>query len=286
MNPLELYQKVLNRRLNEPEMDQVEAWIRQYPYFTLPYFLKARQTKDKLTLFEASLHASNRFLLKRFMDGSIILQEQNFSEVIEERLKMSHRPFSMGENDMFSVVDFDAIHANSATKGIPFKHLDPSRGYIDNFLNCEVKVRTLKYLPLLDRIDSQIQRFRKKNKPDIPGSRKTSEKENQEKGKEVHSQVATSPVSEGGTANRDDWDQFLDDVPLLKNNLGKESPEPDLQVMASLDEDAEMVSETLAEIHLLQQNHEEAIRIYEKLSLLFPEKKAYFADQINLIKGE
>lgn len=271
MNPLELYQKVLNRRLNELEMDQVEAWIRQYPYFTLPYFLKARQTKDKLTLFEASLHASNRFLLKRFMDGSIILQEQNFSEVIEERLKMSHRPFSMGENDMFSVVDFDSIHDSSVEDQIPFQHLESSRGYVDAFLNWEVKVRTLKYRYLVDTLDKQLKSFTQQHMPtDIPRTKETpnEDKEGTEK-----------------RGSKDDWDQFLEEVPRLKENLGKESPEPDLQVMASLTGDEEMVSETLAHIHLLQKNYGEAIRIYEKLSLLFPEKKAYFANQINMIKG-
>ena len=272
MNPLELYQKVLNRRLNELEMDQVEAWIRQYPYFTLPYFLKARQSKDKLTLFEASLHASNRFLLKRFMDGSIILQEQNFSEVIEERLKMSHRPFSMGENDMFSVVDFDSIHNSSSEAHIPFQHLESPQEYVDTFLNWEVKVRTLKYRYLIDVIDKQLTSFTNSHLPtEIPETREGPKMEKEGKTKIAH---------------KDDWDQFLEEVPRLKDNLGKRSPEPDLQVMASLDGDEEMVSETLAHIHMLQKNYGEAIRIYEKLSLLFPEKKAYFANQINMIKRE
>ena len=271
MNPLELYQKVLNRRLNELEMDQVEAWGRQYPYFTLPYFLKARQTKDKMTLFKASLHASNRFLLKRFMDGSIILQEQNFSEVIEERLKMSHRPFSLGENDTFSVVDFDSIHHSTTDQHIPFQHLESSRGYVDTFLNWEVKVRTLKYRYLIDVIEKQLAHFMQDHMPaDIAETRESLEEDIQRKGK---------------IATQDDWDQFLEEVPRLKENLGKERPEPDLQVMASLDGDDEMVSETLADLHLLQKNYGEAIRIYEKLSLLFPEKKAYFANQINMIKG-
>ncbi len=279
MNPLELYQKVLNHRLEEPEMDQVEAWIRQYPYFALPYFLKARQTKDKMALFEASIYASNRFLLKRFMDGSIIIQERKFSEVIEEHLKMSNRPFSMGENDTFSVVDFDAIHDPGPVKEIPFQHKETRQSFQDNFLNWEVKVRTLKYLGLVGKIEHEIQ---KNAFPFIP-QRNSNEYIVEEK-------KAHLPVGEPETVvqveKEDLWEQFLKEVPTLKANLGKESPLPDEQAMESVSGGEEMVSETLAHIHLLQKNYGEAIRIYEKLSLLFPEKKAYFANQIKMINNE
>ncbi|MCI1780143.1 MAG: hypothetical protein LKI53_09350 [Bacteroidales bacterium] len=45
-------------------------------------------------------------------------------------------------------------------------------------------------------------------------------------------------------------------------------------------------TETLAEIYVQQQHYEEAISAYSKLSLLYPEKSAYFADLINEIKSK
>ena len=45
------------------------------------------------------------------------------------------------------------------------------------------------------------------------------------------------------------------------------------------------VTETMAEVLIKQDKNDEAIRIYEKLSLLNPSKRAYFAAKIEQLKG-
>ena len=59
--------------------------------------------------------------------------------------------------------------------------------------------------------------------------------------------------------------------------------ENDIAAESNSDSDSEMVSEALAEVYARQGLYDEAIRIYRRLSLKFPEKSVYFADIIEQI---
>ncbi|MFM7637086.1 MAG: hypothetical protein ACKO5W_04380, partial [Crocinitomicaceae bacterium] len=64
----------------------------------------------------------------------------------------------------------------------------------------------------------------------------------------------------------------------------KEFYSPSKKAKESLDEQKMPVSETLAKIFELQGNFPKAIYVYEQLSLIYPEKKTYFASQIKQVK--
>ena len=77
-------------------------------------------------------------------------------------------------------------------------------------------------------------------------------------------------------------EQFLENEPAVSKPVGNARQE-NLAAGSSI-EDEDLVTETLAIIHARQGNFTKATKIYERLALLFPEKKSYFAEQILKLK--
>lgn len=91
----------------------------------------------------------------------------------------------------------------------------------------------------------------------------------------------------GGNATKD-LDSILDK--FLRENPTISRPKADFyspvnMARQSVEEDDELVSETLAQIYVKQGLYKKAIGIYEKLGLLNPEKLTYFAALINHLKN-
>jgi hypothetical protein len=90
-------------------------------------------------------------------------------------------------------------------------------------------------------------------------------------------------------------DQFIQEQPKI-TRLSKETEEiqkpkseffsPTKKAKESVDEEAIPVSETLAKIFAIQGNFSKAISAYEQLCLIYPEKKTFFANQIEELKSK
>jgi hypothetical protein len=102
-------------------------------------------------------------------------------------------------------------------------------------------------------------------------------------------------VTEGKTKNRSQTlnerkrrqqtiiDSFLEKNPRIEaRNKDKDIPEGDIAA-ESLEYKHDVASETLAEILLKQGKKQEAAMIYQKLSLMIPEKSSYFAKKLKSI---
>lgn len=87
-----------------------------------------------------------------------------------------------------------------------------------------------------------------------------------------------------GRSNKDWYHQQL-------HRIYEEDEEPEVSetvekmAMDSITFNNDIVSETLAEIWVRQRQYQQAIRIYQKLSLLNPDKNAYFAQKIQELKS-
>jgi len=82
-------------------------------------------------------------------------------------------------------------------------------------------------------------------------------------------------------------DKFLTEKPVARpsfaNALEQVTTE-DLSVSSVIEKEG-LSSETLAKIHVQQENFEKAIEIYKQLILKYPEKNTYFANQIKIIES-
>ena len=78
-------------------------------------------------------------------------------------------------------------------------------------------------------------------------------------------------------------DKFVETEPRISKLKREEFFSPVQSAKESLIENDEIVTETLARVYIEQEHYDKAIAAYEKLSLKFPQKSSFFANQIKLI---
>ncbi|MBQ5784778.1 MAG: tetratricopeptide repeat protein [Bacteroidales bacterium] len=94
--------------------------------------------------------------------------------------------------------------------------------------------------------------------------------------------------------SKDDFEQLEDVNPFKIGKLGDAQDDADDKMAENqnVEQDVESAdiddfyTETLARIYAEQGYYEEAIKIYAKLILLYPEKSAYFATLVNEVKSK
>ncbi|HDP54988.1 MAG TPA: hypothetical protein ENN24_04815 [Bacteroidetes bacterium] len=141
---------------------------------------------------------------------------------------------------------------------------------------------------------SNFGRFNRDDTPRVEEPSKQPKKENEQeeqldKPEDILTEIAKNvKVSSGHFDQSSLIDNFIETNPRI---VPKQRPEdlPAEQEDISLDsvkEPEDAITEPLAAIYIGQGHYSKAISIYEKLCLKFPEKRAYFADQIEKLKNQ
>jgi hypothetical protein len=83
-------------------------------------------------------------------------------------------------------------------------------------------------------------------------------------------------------------DKFVKENPKIKPVSKEKKNEEFIPVLKEKERNQleDIVSETLARVYLEQQLFSHAKAVYQKLSLIYPEKSSYFAAQLKLIKNK
>ncbi len=80
-------------------------------------------------------------------------------------------------------------------------------------------------------------------------------------------------------------DKFLKDKPKIVPKRNHSIPPPE-NVIKSVEEKQMLMTETLANLYVKQKKYDKAIQAFKILSLKYPKKSSYFANQINELKKQ
>ena len=106
--------------------------------------------------------------------------------------------------------------------------------------------------------------------------------------------IVREEIKEPSSANKQNFDlidKFIQDKPKLKQRINTPNTGANKEVQKNLatqysQTSEALMTETLAKVYLQQKNFKKALQAYHILSLKYPEKSGFFADQIRAINKQ
>ena len=261
--------KELLNYLNKPEtlrgdaISAVEDMVQRYPYFGLAQSLLAvgyhnennERYDQQLKLAACAIPSRGRLRLL------IQLAQQRKAQPQDEQ--------PLPNDSFFKFVDSTQIQEGETTEDVI-----PEKTFIIPEINLSGSHEELSAeLALLDERRKTIDEL----KAMITNRLKAMEEE--KKQQEEQGEI----VPKKKMSRKQLIDKFIAENPSISRPKA-EFYNPISMAQNSIVDNSEIVSETLAKIYRKQGYFDKAIEIYERLSLLFPEKSSYFAAQIEEIQ--
>ncbi|MFC2104232.1 hypothetical protein ACFLS4_02625 [Bacteroidota bacterium] len=322
MTELEILEYINTPRLlAKADMNKLNELINQNPFFQTAHilFLKALKIQNDADfenqLKKSSPFISDRDLLFKYLNqkvdteivhkkivevksepektikNEILLKNKNVKRKINESFE------GMGENiseTISSQLEFSVVKDKDKLEyPSEIYFIEEERNGKNNIITIDAdpedikKLRKKKDILDIEEVISkkQVDNLNQNQKYDEPFELIASEKiqnEAQEENQSVHFDI-TKYADQDSEPHKDDLiSKFIMENPRIKP-VETEKENHDLSVH-SAKEDSSLLSETLINVYIKQGLFEKAIHSYQKLSLKYPEKSAYFASQIKILE--
>lgn len=265
-------------KLNAGSALQLENLVKEYPYcqtadvlYTLNLFKENHfKFNDQLKL--ASAYACDRKVLKELVNA---VRNPVASDSSAYPIPSKAKPMPLESNRLeFEETDLDTLVDLLKNEVISFKDKQTKNLSASEYAKLNKLADHLE--DLLHELDDP-----ETKKQEIPLSATSILGEyNMDHLEEIPSEENNQLVGS------DLIEKFLENEPKIAPVSKPTFFDPIDHARQSIIDNESVVSETLAEIYFKQGNHAKAIKIYRKLSLVYPEKSSFFAAQIEKIRKE
>lgn len=299
------------------EAEEVYALTKEFPYSQVLHSMAARSARDhnlknsQSILQLAAVHSTDRSVLKEIMSGDYTPVEKSQSIVAEVTSKKESP--SLSQQQVTDTIDYadelmaDLKRLKELKHNFEVMYMDKEGAAITaRPKQDEQKTETLKSqevkaeLPEKEktREDKPKKKVRKTSKrqrlialtKELEASEKLEKKKSAKKNIDmdplIHEIKATKkkikPENEKTKEQIELINQYIKTKPIITPTKAIDQEDLDLaSTLKSGEFGDNIISETLAEILIRQGKKDKAIEVYKKLIWKFPQKKAYFAAQID-----
>lgn len=279
------------------QTDALVAKINEYPYFQplRALYLKGLKQKESYKYNNAlkvtAAHTADRSVLFDYITSEVFNQNE-----ISNQIKQNSENIKSIE-----VKDLDDISVNkSVTIDDALKeHIKATEGVLDpNLFEAKPKEISKEKVPKIEDsiIAVDVKNITPEEKLNIGKPLEFDKNESHsftewlkitsfkpiEREVDSESENIQKSTSQPLADKLDIIDKFISENPKIKP-VTSHTPKPKL-VNNNDDVSDSLMTETLARIYLEQKNYDKAIQSYKILSLKYPEKSSFFADQIKLVE--